>query len=102
MLLAPVTLAAATQPQRPLLVVGALGALCSMLLAVWTLPYPGIDPGPRLAIEFRLTAGVANVAGMALIAGYVRLSVVEAARMALALDITRTVLAREQHTRTAR
>lgn len=95
-LLAPVTLAAATQPQRPLLVVGALGALCSMLLAVWTLPYPGIDPGPRLAIEFRLTAGVANVAGMALIAGYVRLSVVEAARMALALDITRTVLAREQ------
>ena len=95
-LLAPVTLAAATQPQRPLLVVGALGALCSMLLAVWTLPYPGIDPGPRLAIEFRLTAGVANVAGMALIAGYVRLSVVEAARMALALDVTRTVLAREQ------
>lgn len=95
-LLAPVTLAAATQPLRPLLLVGALGALCSILLAVWALPYPAVQPGPLLTIEFRLTAGVANVAGMALIAGYVRQSMVEAARMALALDVTRTVLAREQ------
>ena len=95
-LLAPVTLAAATQPLRPLLLVGALGALCSILLAIWALPYPAVHPSPRLTIEFRLTAGVANVAGMALIAGYVRQSVVDAARMALALDVTRTVLAREQ------
>jgi two-component system sensor histidine kinase RegB len=68
----------------------------SLLLAVVSLPYPSVNPEPRLSLDFRLTAGIANVAGIALIAGYVRQSVVEAARMALALDVTQTVLAREQ------
>lgn len=95
-LLAPVTLAAATLPLRPLLVVGGLAAGLSMLLAVVALPYPSVQPEPRLSLEFRLAAGLANVAGIALVAGYVRQSVVEAARMALALDVTQTVLAREQ------
>ncbi|MDP3299919.1 MAG: ActS/PrrB/RegB family redox-sensitive histidine kinase [Phenylobacterium sp.] len=96
MLLAPATLAAATLPLRPTLIVGIFSSLCSLLLAVVSLPYPSIDPEPRLTFEFRLIAGVANVAGIALIAGYVRQSVVEAARMALALDVTQSVLAREQ------
>ena len=91
-LLAPVTLAAATLPLRPLLIVGSVASAFSMLLAVVSLPYPDI----LLPLEFRLTAGVANVAGVALVAGFVRQSVVEAARMALALDVTQTVLAREQ------
>jgi two-component system sensor histidine kinase RegB len=91
-LLAPVTLAAATLPLRPLLVVGAVASAFSLALAVISLPYPDI----LLPLEFRLTAGVANVAGIALVAGFVRQSVVEAARMALALDVTQTVLAREQ------
>jgi two-component system sensor histidine kinase RegB len=91
-LLAPVTLAAATLPLKPLVVVGAVGAGLSMALAVVALPYPDI----LLPLEFRLTAGIANVAGIALVASYVRQSVVEAARMALALDVTQTVLAREQ------
>ncbi|WP_296598205.1 ActS/PrrB/RegB family redox-sensitive histidine kinase [Phenylobacterium sp.] len=95
-LLAPVTLAAATLPLRPLLILGALASALSMLLAVVSLPYPSVQPEPRLSLEFRLAAGVANVAGIALVAGYVRQSVVEAARMALALDVTQTVLAREQ------
>ncbi|TAJ69589.1 MAG: HAMP domain-containing histidine kinase [Phenylobacterium sp.] len=95
-LLAPVTLAAATLPLRPLLVVGGLAAGLSMLLAVVALPYPSLHAEPRLSLEFRLAAGIANVAGIALVAGYVRQSVVEAARMALALDVTQTVLAREQ------
>ena len=95
-LLAPVTLAAATLPLRPLLIVGGLAAGLSLLLAVASLPYPTIHPEPRLSLEFRLAAGIANVAGIALVAGYVRQSVVEAARMALALDVTQTVLAREQ------
>src|SRR6185369_10888315 len=51
---------------------------------------------PQLTVEFRIIAGVANVAGIALIAGYVRQSVVEASRMALALDVTQAVLSREQ------
>lgn len=95
-LLAPVTLAAATLPLRPLLILGGLGSVLSMMLAVVALPYPSIVPEPRLSLDFRLAAGVANVAGIALVAGYVRQSVVEAARMALALDVTQTVLAREQ------
>ncbi|HKP78715.1 MAG TPA: ActS/PrrB/RegB family redox-sensitive histidine kinase [Phenylobacterium sp.] len=95
-LLAPVTLAAATLPLRPLLILAGLASALSMLLAVIVLPYPSLHAEPRLALDFRLAAGVANVAGIALVAGYVRQSVVEAARMALALDVTQTVLAREQ------
>ncbi|MBU1374565.1 MAG: ActS/PrrB/RegB family redox-sensitive histidine kinase [Alphaproteobacteria bacterium] len=95
-LLAPVTLAAATLPLRPLLALAILASALSMLLTVVSLPYPSLHPEPRLSLEFRLAAGIANVAGIALVAGYVRQSVVEAARMALALDVTQTVLAREQ------
>ncbi|HEX7885952.1 MAG TPA: ActS/PrrB/RegB family redox-sensitive histidine kinase [Phenylobacterium sp.] len=95
-LLTPVSLAAATLPLRPLLIVGALGSALSILLAVVALPYPSLHPEPRSSLEFRLFAGVANVVGIALVAATVRQSVVEAARMALALDVTQTVLAREQ------
>jgi two-component system sensor histidine kinase RegB len=96
LLIAPVTLAAATLPLRPLLVLGGLASLVSLALTVVALPYPSIRPEPQLSREFRFIAGVANVAGIALIAGYVRQSVVEAARMALALDVTQAVLSREQ------
>ena len=95
-LLAPATLAAATLPLRPLLAVAGVGALASLVLAFVFLPYPSVHPEPRLSMEFRLMAAVANVAGIALVVSYVRQSVVEAARMALALDVTQAVLAREQ------
>lgn len=95
-LLAPVTLAAATLPLRPVLILGSLASGLSILLAFVSLPYPSAGPEPRLSLEFRVVAGIANVAGILLVASYVRQSVVEAARMALALDVTQTVLAREQ------
>ncbi|HEX7947628.1 MAG TPA: ActS/PrrB/RegB family redox-sensitive histidine kinase [Phenylobacterium sp.] len=95
-LIAPVTLAAATLPLRPLLLVGGLASIVSLMLAVVALNYPGVAEEPRLTVEYRIMSGVANVAGIALIAGFVRQSVVEAARMALALDVTQAVLAREQ------
>ena len=47
-------------------------------------------------MSFRVGAAVANIAGIALTAGYVRQAAVESARMALALDVTQAVLAREQ------
>jgi two-component system sensor histidine kinase RegB len=47
-------------------------------------------------MSFRAGAAVANIAGIALTAGYVRQAAVESARMALALDVTQAVLAREQ------
>jgi two-component system sensor histidine kinase RegB len=93
-LIAPPTLAAATLPLRPVWVLGVMASAASMLLAVVALPYP--SPEPMLSLQFRLVAGLANVAGIALVASYVRQSVEEAARMALALDVTQKVLAREQ------
>ncbi|WP_293451749.1 ActS/PrrB/RegB family redox-sensitive histidine kinase [Phenylobacterium sp.] len=95
-LIAPVTLAAATLPLQPLLILGGLAAVMSVALAVVSLGYPSASPEPRLDLEYRLISGAANVAGIALIAGFVRQSVVEAARIALALDVTQAVLAREQ------
>jgi two-component system sensor histidine kinase RegB len=95
-LIAPVTLAAATLPLRPLLILGGFASLMSMALTVVSLPYPSATIEPRLDLEYRMISGVANVAGTALIAGFVRQSVVEAARIALALDVTQAVLAREQ------
>lgn len=93
-LIAPPTLAAATLPLRPVWMLGVMASAASMLLAIVALPYP--SPEPMLSLQFRLVAGVANVAGIALVASYVRQSVEEAARMALALDVTQKVLAREQ------
>jgi two-component system sensor histidine kinase RegB len=93
-LLAPPTLAAATLPLRPVWMLSVLAGAASLLLAVASLPYPSTDS--HFSLQFRLIAGVANVAGIALVTSYVRQSVEEAARMALALDVTQKVLAREQ------
>ena len=97
MLIAPVTLAAATLPLRPVLILGAIATVLSALLAIYSLPLPEA-PGANLVIplSYRLGAALANVAGIALTAGYVRQAAVESARMALALDVTQAVLAREQ------
>lgn len=95
-LIAPPTLAAATLPLRPVWVLGIMASVASMLLAIFSLPYPSNGDPALVSREFRLIAGLANVAGIALIASYVRQSVEEAARMALALDVTQKVLAREQ------
>ena len=97
MLIAPVTLAAATLPLRPVLALGVLAALLSGLLAFYSFPLPEA-PGALVAfpLSYRVGAALANIAGVALTAGYVRQAAVESARMALALDVTQAVLAREQ------
>ena len=99
MLIAPVTLAAATLPLRPVLILGVIASLLSAVLALVYLPLP-LPPAPAMAasipLGLRLGAALANIAGIALTAGYVRQAAVESARMALALDVTQAVLAREQ------
>jgi two-component system sensor histidine kinase RegB len=97
MLIAPVTLAAATLPLRPVLILGAMAGALSALLAFVFLPLPEA-PGVAVVIplSLRVGAALANIAGIALTAGYVRQAAVESARMALALDVTQAVLAREQ------
>lgn len=97
LLIAPVTLAAATLPLRHTLILAGLASAASLALAFWALPLPAVD-GIQIAVSrtYRVGAAMANIAGIALIAGYVRQAAVEAARMALALDVTQTVLSREQ------
>jgi two-component system sensor histidine kinase RegB len=97
MLIAPVTLAAATLPLRPVLILGAMAAAISAVLAFASLPLPhGAGVMATIPLTFRIGATLANLAGIALTAGYVRQAAVESARMALALDVTQAVLAREQ------
>ena len=97
MLIAPVTLAAATLPLKPLLALGGAAVGASVALAFFHLPLPAAH-GVALdfPMSFMLGAAAANVAGVAVIAGSVRQAAQESARMALALDVTQTVLSREQ------
>lgn len=92
-LIAPVTVAAATLPLRPVLAVGALAITASLALAFFAWPDGG---GAHAPLPYRLGAAAANLAGIVLIAGHVRQAATESARMALALDVTQAVLAREQ------
>jgi two-component system sensor histidine kinase RegB len=97
LLIAPVTLGAATLPLRHTLALAGLAGLAALVLAFFALPLPRAD-GVEIAVspDYRVAAAIATIAGLALIAGYVRQAAVEAARMALALDVTQTVLSREQ------
>src|ERR1700744_2455058 len=97
MLIAPVTLAAATLPLRPVLTLAAMAAVISAILAFFALPLPQA-PGMEVIVpmSFRVGGALANIGGIALTAGYVRQAAVESARMALALDVTQAVLARER------
>ena len=97
LLIAPVTLAAATLPLRPVVALGALAAVLAVALAFAALPLPNPDGVSMIApLSYRMGAAVAVIAGIGLTAGYVRQAAVESARMALALDVTQAVLAREQ------
>jgi two-component system sensor histidine kinase RegB len=97
MLIAPVTLAAATLPARPVLALGAFASVISLALAFVSLPLPEAHGVAAVVpLSYRLGAAVAVIAGVGLTAGYVRQAAVESARMALALDVTQAVLAREQ------
>ena len=96
-LIAPVTLAAATLPLAPVLALGALGVATSLFLAAFHLPLPNYAGAALILSDgYLYGSAVANIAGMALIAGYVRQAAEESARMALALDVTQAVLSREQ------
>ena len=97
MLIAPVVLAAATLPLRPLLLLGALAVVVAAALAFVAWPLP-VAPGATAIMPqgYRIGASAAVVAGVVLIAGYVRQAAEDSARMALALDVTQAVLAREQ------
>jgi two-component system sensor histidine kinase RegB len=97
LLIAPVTLAAAALPGRLVMGLAALSGLAAVFLAFFYLPLPTVAGALRVSGQsYRIWAAIANIAGVALIGGYVRQAAAESSRMALALDVTQAVLAREQ------
>ena len=97
MLIAPVTLAAATLPLKPLLILGGAAVGASVALAFFHMPLPTAHGvAINFPMSFMIAAAAANVAGIGVIAGSVRQAAQESTRMALALDVAQTVLSREQ------
>jgi two-component system sensor histidine kinase RegB len=97
LMIGPVTLAGASLPRRYAGALAALAIAATLVLAVSAMPLPW-TPGLtlQLPIVYRLGLAVALVAGIAFAAGYAHQAAAEAARMELALNVTETVLAREQ------
>ncbi|WP_299008812.1 ActS/PrrB/RegB family redox-sensitive histidine kinase [uncultured Caulobacter sp.] len=99
LLIAPVTLAAATLPARYAIGLGFLAITASILLAFFHMPLPtvngapmGFNPSPTMMAMIV----AARIAGIILTAAYAWQAASESARMELALNVTETVLAREQ------
>ncbi len=97
LLIAPVTLAAASLRGRYAFLVGGLAAAALIVMSLWSLapPWPSLAP-VATPLPFRLAIAAATLTGIALTAGYAWRAAAEAARMELALNMTQRVLAREQ------
>jgi two-component system sensor histidine kinase RegB len=97
LLIAPVTLAAASLRGRYAFLVGGVAAAALIVMSFWSLdpPWPSFAPDAT-PLLFRLAIAAATLTGIALTAGYAWRAAAEAARMELALNMTQRVLAREQ------
>ncbi|HEY1753373.1 MAG TPA: ActS/PrrB/RegB family redox-sensitive histidine kinase [Caulobacteraceae bacterium] len=97
LIIAPVTLAGASLPVRYGAALAGLAIAVTIGLAISALPLPW-TPGAPLQLPFLYRMGLATalVAGIAFAAGYAHQAAAEASRMELALNVTETVLAREQ------
>ncbi len=99
LLIAPVTLAAATLPARYALGLGLLAAASTVTLALFHMPLPtlaGAAASPTPSPMMLWTMVSARIIGIGLTAAYAWQAASESARMELALNVTETVLAREQ------
>ena len=97
LLIGPATLAAATLPLRPAILLALLAIVACMFLAVTALPLPSPDAEPfDPPLLNRIGAILARVLGISFTAAYAWYAARESARMELALDTAHTVLAREQ------
>jgi two-component system, sensor histidine kinase RegB len=97
LLIAPVALGAATVRTRYSVGIGMLALGAVAVLSRWSWPLPAL-PGEVLMVPefYRRAMGVALFAGIAFTGSYAWRASVEAAQMELALNVTQTVLAREQ------
>lgn len=97
LLIAPVTIAAATLPTRQTMAIGLLALAASAVLFFWARPLPWY-PGEAFVAPtlYRIGVWTALVVGVLFTAGYAWRTAAESARMELALTATQSVLAREQ------
>jgi two-component system sensor histidine kinase RegB len=97
LLIAPVTVAAATLGGRQVFALGGLAVVVSVALAATALPMPwAVGVSLQLPLFYRGGCVLALIFGIAVTGGYTFWAASEAARMELALHVTETVLAREQ------
>lgn len=99
LLIAPVTLAAATLPARFALGLGLLAIACQIALAFFHMPVPtlaGAPAAPEPSAPLLIAMVAARVLGIIITGAYAWQAASESARMELALNVTETVLAREQ------
>jgi two-component system, sensor histidine kinase RegB len=97
LLIAPVTLAAATLHWRQAVALAALAVVAALLLAAWHMPLPW-RAGEALdfPLLYRFGLAFAIGAGICFTAAYAAFAAAASARMELALHMAETVLAREQ------
>ncbi|HEX3916917.1 MAG TPA: ActS/PrrB/RegB family redox-sensitive histidine kinase [Caulobacteraceae bacterium] len=97
LIIAPVILGSASLPTRYAAGLALLAIVAILGLAVASMPLPWIaGHALELPVVYRAGLAVALVAGIAFAAAYAHQAAAEAARMELALNVTETVLAREQ------
>ena len=97
LLVAPVTVSAATLPARNTVLLGAIALATSAVLVYWHLPLPWMEGAPVvLPALYKLGALASIAAGMAFLALYAARLSKEARLMSEALAATEHVLAREQ------
>jgi two-component system sensor histidine kinase RegB len=98
LLITPVTLAAATLRGRYALALGVLASVAVVILTLWWTPvgWGAGEPRPVVPESYRWLIASATLIGIAVTAGYAWRAAAEATRMELALNVTQTVLAREQ------
>src|SRR5262245_47640588 len=97
LIVAPVTVSAATLPPRNTIVLGVLGAAATTFLVFFHRPLPWHPPGGfDLPLLYDLGALASVLAGMLFLALYAWRLAKEARQMADALTATEMVLAREQ------
>ena len=97
LLIAPVTVAAATLPARIAIGAGAIAVLAVAALGVWAAPLPWVD-GATLVLPhvYRMADLIATAVGIVFTGVYAFQAQAEAQRMEIALAATQAVLAREQ------
>ncbi|MCB1511129.1 MAG: ActS/PrrB/RegB family redox-sensitive histidine kinase [Hyphomicrobiaceae bacterium] len=97
LIVAPVTVSAATLPGRSTILLGTIALLATALLSVvhWPLPWAGAEP-PVMPPLYRFGTFAAIVACTIFLAIYARRLSSEARQMSVALTATELVLAREQ------